>query len=321
MRNIFSSIGFSIVFITGCNASDLNGLSNLTNGNQEYVYQWSAKYPENKNHNLSSLTISAIKIGDTNVLIKSDTAKILEVGGRYESIHNDYIDFDSVYPNISKPEFIIASSRSAGNCCPWANYHIIVLRDRSPALFTIDSTTVEDIRAKKGKSGGYDFLISVNSGIDKAGDSVIEELELLAAGNAILKKGLNDKFPGIGAIVYPADFFSDKNLRSSVLNFKDEEILEVRHNSPESVEQQINWIDNSALVMCIAPVKREWENTQIMVIDLETKGYEIQKQTDSKVTSVKKGGGIIRDRIRNGLSGKLGECFQTQFQVLKTEIK
>ena len=157
--------------------------------------------------------------------------------------------------------------------------------------------------------------------MDKAGDSVIEELELLASGNAILKKGLNDKFPGVGAIVYPADFFNDKKLRSSVLNFKDEEFLEARQSSPASVEQEINWIDNSALIMCIAPVKREWENTQIMVIDLETKGYEIQKHTDSKVTSIKKGGGIIRDRIRSGLSGKLGECFQTQFQVLKTEIK
>ena len=163
MRKVILAIGIFIVFIAGCNKKDMGKLSDLSIDNQEYVYQWSAKYPENKNHDLSSLTISAIKIGDTNVLIKSDTAKILEVGGRHESIHNDYIDFDSVYPNISKPEFIIASSRSAGNCCPWANYHIIVLRDRSPALFTIDSTTVEDIRAKKGKSGGYDFLISPES--------------------------------------------------------------------------------------------------------------------------------------------------------------
>jgi hypothetical protein len=280
------------------------------------------KYSGSENHDLTKIDISRIKIGDTDLYIKDDIGQKLEIGGRYGSISSRYIQFVSVFPNVSKPEFIIATSNDAASCCPWINFHIIALRDGSPALFSIDSTSVEEIRAKRGKSGGYDFLISVKSGVDKAGDSVMEELELLDASNAILKKGLNDKFPGIGNIIYPADFFNDKKLRSKILDFKDEDFLDAREiaSGSQVLELPIKWIQNSALMMCSA-VKGEWKNSQIMVIDLETKGYEIQKITDAKLTSIKTGKEIIRNNIKNSLSFSNGECFETRYQNIKTERK
>lgn len=322
MKFIFFAIIFFTVFIAGCNKKDVGNLSDLGTEKKEYIFQMNGKYLGHENHDLSKVKISSIEIGGKFLTIKDDIGQELEVGGRYGSISSRFINIVSVYPNVNKPEFIVVTSNDAGSCCPWINFHIIALRHGSPALFSIDSTSVEDIRAKKGKSGGYDFLISVKSGVDKAGDSVMEELELLDASNAILKKGLNDKFPGIGNIIYPADFFNDKKLRSRILDFKDEDFLDARGVSSgnQVLELPIKWIQNSALLMCSA-IKGEWKNSQIMVIDLETKGYEIQKITDAKLVSIKTGKEIIRNNIKNSISYSDGECFETQYQKVKTEIK
>ena len=319
--NFIAILIFSVT-IAGCNKSGENKKIDLNTENKEYVFQMNEKYSGWENHDLTKIAISRIKIGNTDLYMKDDIGQKLEIGGRYGSISSRYIQFVSVFPNLSKPEFIIVTSNDAASCCPWLNFHIIALRDGSPALFSIDSTSVEEIKAKRGKSGGYDFLISVKSGIDKAGDSVIEELELLDASNAILKKGLNDKFPGIGNIIYPADFFNDKKLRSSILDFKDEDFLDARGfaSGNQVLELPIKWIQNSALMMCSA-IKGEWKNSQIMVIDLETKGYEIQKITDAKLTSIKTGKEIIRNDIKQGISYSNGECFETQYQRVKTERK
>lgn len=311
----FIAILIFAVTIAGCNKSGENKKIDLNTENKEYVFQMNEKYSGWENHDLTKIAISRIKIGDTDLYMKDDIGQELKIGGRYGSISSRYIQFVSVFPNISKPEFIIVTSNDAASCCPWLNFHIITLRDGSPALFSIDSTSVEEIKAKRAKSGGYDFLISVKSGVDKAGDSIIQELELLDAGNAILKKGLNDKFPGIGNIIYPADFFNDKKLRSSILDFKDEEFLDARGLSSgnQELESPIIWIKNSALLMCRS-IKGEPDNSQIMVIDLETKGYEIQKITDAKLVSIKTGKEIIRNDIKQGLS-------YCNYQRVKTEIK
>jgi hypothetical protein len=326
MRSInefeFIAILIFSVTIVGCNKSNESKKTDLNTETQGYVFQMNEKYSGSENHDLTKIAISRIKIGDTDLYIKDDIGQKLEIGGRYGSISSRFIQFVSVFPNVSKPEFIIVTSNDAASCCPWINFHIITLRDGSPALFSIDSTSVEEIRAKRGKSAGYDFLISVKSGVDKAGDSVMEELELLDASNAILKKGLNDKFPGLGNIIYPADFFDDKKLRSRILDFKDEDFLDVRGfaSGNQVLELPIKWIKNSALMMCSA-IKGEWKNSQIMLIDLETKGYEIQKIIDAKLVSIKTGKEIIRKEIKNSISYSDGECFETQYQRVKTEFK
>lgn len=319
MRNIIFAIVISVVFIAGCNKNEIKNVNNVTSQKNDYVYQMKSKEPNNNNYDLTNLIVSSILIGDERLSIKLDDMSLsyLEIKGQ-KLIESRFISFDSVYPNISKPEFIIVTSNEAASCCPWVTFHIIVLRNGSPVLFSIDSTTVKDIKAKKSKSGGYDFIVEVESGVDKAGDSIIEELELLDTSNAILKKGLNNKFPGISTIIYPADFFKDKKLRSTILDFKDEEFLDARGS--EGIEVPIKWIDSSALMMCFAPIKGEWSNSQIMVIDLETKGYEIQKITDGKLTSIKTGQQIIRNNIRESLR-YTGKCFDTNYQAIKTETK
>lgn len=322
MTNIIFAIGISIVFIVGCNNNDAKNdnknISNLTSQNEDYVYRMNSKDPNNNNYDLKKLEVSSIEIGNQRLFIKSgsELGEKLEVGR--QSISSTFVNFTSVYPNINKPDFIIVKSNEAASCCPWVTFHIIALRNGSPVLFSINSQSVQDIKAKMSKSGGYDFIIEVKSGEDKAGDNIIEELELLDTSNVILKKGLNEKFPGISKIIYPADFFNDKKLRSTVLEFKDEEFLDARVSG--GIETPITWIDNSALMMCVAPVKGEWNNLQIMVIDLETKGYEIQKITDGKLTSIKTGEKIIRENIRESLKYD-GECFDTKFQNVKTQTK
>jgi len=92
------------------------------------------KYSGHENHDLTKIQISSLEIGGRSLYIEDDIVQKLEIRGRrfgFQSVSSKFINFVSVYPSVSKAEFIIVTSNDAGSCCPWINFHIIAIRDAS----------------------------------------------------------------------------------------------------------------------------------------------------------------------------------------------
>jgi len=87
------------------------------------------------------------------------------------------------------------------------------------------------------------------------------------------------------------------------------------------MEVPVKWLENSALMMCSDLVKGDWNNSRIMVIDLETKGYEIQKINDGELTSIKAGKENLRNNIKETLPFEAGRFFEPKFQNVKPQKK
>lgn len=221
-------------------------------------------------------------------------------------VSNDMVDIAAIYPSISHPDFLIVTSASKGTCCPWTNLHVIRREDAFRAI-EVPATKVLNLTVNKN-ADGYVFTAKHTDSIDAAGDEIVEELVLGPGDKFFMDKDLKDKYPMLAKYGYPAEIFQDKPLRAALFNVSDPELKQLRASSMVQIENQ--WIDGASFQMCFA-VKGQWGDTQVILMDLKSGGFEVQKFKDQDLDSAKSWGAPVRESIRRAAEAK--ECFETRF--------
>lgn len=316
---IFGSI-VALVFLAVIIKPLINGLHQNTPSvadvlsveEPKVLFEWSAEHGS-KNPQYNTAGISSVQIGNKLLKIEDPSGdsfyKKIKVGS--DVIENDIITIEAAYPNENNPDFLIVSTATMGTCCPWQNIFIIRKDNNSVDLIDVPTTDVTEITVDKDKAGSLNFHVKFKSGVDKAGDDVFDYMDMGATDKVFLKRDVRERYPELGSVYYPSDLFENKALRSAVFNLRDEDIGEIR--SKIGMQIPIKWTDGTALMMCSVEQKGEWGTSQIIVVDLMSGGFEIQRFVDSRLDSIKGGGNKIRQSIREHFSYD-GECWKSKYQ-------